>query len=111
MALAVQGGQRFENRADDGAALPGDDPAGQAVAHAAARGAGVDVTRLGADVVGTPDRRAVGKRLAHLAGRRGTLRRGRFGDGRTRPRGSRVRGYVGAHGDSCLAAEVRPSPC
>ena len=72
MALPVQRGQRLEDRPDDGAALPGDDPAGQPVTDAAA-GRSVGVAGLGADVVGTADDGAVRQRRAY--DRRGVRRR------------------------------------
>ena len=68
VALAVQRGQWLEDRSDDRAALPGDDPAGQPVADPAA-GCSVGLPRLGADVVGTADDGAVRQRRAAQAPR------------------------------------------
>ena len=73
MALPVQGGQRLEDRAHDGAALAGDDAPGQPVTDPAARRA-VGVARLGADVVGTADDGTVRQRRAD-GGRRPARRR------------------------------------
>ena len=113
VALPVQRGQRLEHRADDGAALAGDDAAGQPVADPAARGA-VGVARLGADVVGTADDGAVGQRrpaTARSAGSASAAAAAVPDGGLAGPRGSRVGGYVGGHGDSCWVRGGRPSPC